>query len=129
MIRNITDRFVFGACHGVRLRSATLSVRALKLSCVLASMFVIACGSSKSTATNASLCAAGNSSVIHAPANEACPQGFTLAREFFVERDGSKRAACISKTRGDGSIDCLMPGEGVHVTIEIESAGKENGEI
>ncbi len=47
---------------------------------------------------------------------ERCPLGLVPMPGFFIERTGEKLPACYNGL-GDGSIDVLMPGEGVDVEI------------
>jgi hypothetical protein len=35
----------------------------------------------------------------------------------------------VSNIRGDGSTDCLMPGEGMHITVEIPTAEPDRDKI
>jgi hypothetical protein len=109
---------VFGASLRLRGRIATLCVRALSVSCVIVAACVMAgCASSSRASENP--CPAGDSSIIHTPDSGLCPEGYELRDRFFAELDGSKEPACVSATRGDGSIDCLKPGEGFGITVEI----------
>ena len=64
------------------------------------------------------------SSIIHVPPNGQCPAGDTRRKDFFDEKDGKHQDAC-ENPKGDGSIDMFMPGEGMHITIEIPAPGRE----
>jgi hypothetical protein len=87
--------YVFGASHGVRLRIATLCVRALSVSCVLVLACVITGCANSSRASENPCPVVGNSSVIHAPSSGVCPEGYELRDRFFTERDGSSKRACV----------------------------------
>lgn len=61
-----------------------------------------------------------NNSVFHGRLGQICPDGYSRVSKFFRERDGSTQDACVSQTRGDGSMDCVMPGESFDIRITIE---------
>lgn len=100
-----------------------LCLMGLGLACIVVALLV------PSSTPSDNPCPAGNSSIIHAPASGVCPQGFQLHKGFFSESDGSTRSACVSNIRGDGSTDCLMPGEGMHITVEIPTAEPDRDKI
>jgi hypothetical protein len=123
------DPIVVGASQDVRLRIASLSVRALKVSVVIIVLVCATCCDHQTAASSKNPCPVGNSSVFHAPASGVCPEGFSLRKGFFTERDGSTRSARVSRTHGDGSTDCLMPGESMGATIVIEQPETPKGKI
>jgi hypothetical protein len=61
----------------------------------------------------------GSSSIIHVPPNGKCPDGDTRLKAVFIEPDGSKLDAC-KNPNGDGSVDVLMPGEGVEMHYDLD---------
>lgn len=67
-------------------------------------------------------------SMFHMPPG-GCPEGTTLAKDFFTERDGSKESGCRNP-KGNGELDMLKGGESftMHVVIH-EEEGEEKKKI